>query len=403
MNVLLPNQSRAIKKLQQMKVGALFMEAGSGKTFTATELVKTIRDIDYILWLTPFQNKQNLRDEVELRYSYTHDICTEYIGIETLSSSDKTYLEIYETLSRCKCPVIIVDESLKIKNWSAKRTKRIIELGKLAQYKLILNGTPISRNLLDCWAQFEFLSPKILNMSFSEFKNTFCEYTRVTKYFGKSHKGFTKEFITKYHNVEYLYSLIQPYVFECDLSLDVSKQYIDIDFKLDEELAQEYQRLKAKYLDDEKLQWLNNNIFLELTQKMQHLYTNSSEKFQIVDTFLKENDPEKVLIFRKYLSAEDELKKRYPNVRVMSLQSQSLGLNLQAYNTIIIWDKVWDYTLINQMEHRIWRTGQKDVCRFINLNGDVNLEQLILQNNAKKCDLLTYFKNKALKEAINEL
>ena len=117
----------------------------------------------------------------------------------------------------------------------------------------------------------------------------------------------------------------------------------------------------------------------------------------------KENDPEKVLIFRKYLSAEDELKKRYPNVRVMSLQSQSLGLNLQAYNTIIIWDKVWDYALINQMEHRIWRTGQRDVCRFVNLNGNVNLERLILDNNSKKCDLLTYFKNKALKEAINEL
>ena len=400
MQALLDNQTNAISKLQECKVGALFMEPGTGKTRSAIELIKSVPDAQYVLWLTPFRTKDNLQAEIDKWGGLEH---VQIVGIETISSSDRTYLQIFRKLEVSWCSFIIVDESLKIKNFDAKRTRRILEFGKMAEYKLILNGTPISRNLLDAWAQFDFLSPKILNMGMAEYKNTFCEYTKITKYFGKMRKPMVKEFITKYHNIDYLYSLIQPYVFECDLSIDVGKQYIDIDFKIEDEIMKEYQMLKEKYLDNEKLQFLNNNIFLELTMKMQHLYTNAEEKFEILDKFLKENDPEKVLVFRKYTSANDELKKRYPKLKVLSLQSESFGLNLQAFDTIIIWDKVWDYALIKQMEHRIYRTGQTNTCRFVNLNGNVGLEVLITKNLSKKCDMLDYFKTKALKEAIKEL
>jgi SNF2 family DNA or RNA helicase len=401
MQALLDNQVNAINKLQQMKVGALFMEPGTGKTRAAIELVKDI-DCFRILWLTPFQNKDNLTQEISKWAPRKVFVQSSVLGIETLSSSDHTYLLWLEILQTEKKVVVIVDESLKIKNWDAIRTKRIIELGKLAEYKVILNGTPISRNLLDVWPQMEFLSPKILGMSLAEYKNTFCEYLKITKRFNGK-KGYTKEFIVKYHNVDHLYRLIQPYVFEADLSLEVGKQYLDYDFELDELLMEEYQALKTKYLDDEVLQWKNNNIFLELTQKMQHIYSLSSEKFEIVDRILKSTDPGKVLIFRKYLDSDAELKKRYPKIKVLSLQSQSLGLNLQDYHTIIIWDKMWDYALIKQMEHRIYRTGQKETCRFINLNGNVNLDRLILANLEKKCDLLEYFKTKTHKEGMMEL
>jgi hypothetical protein len=192
-------------------------------------------------------------------------------------------------------------------------------------------------------------------------------------------------------------------VYECDLSIEVSKQYLDVDFQLSQAEKESYQFLKEEYLDNEKLQYLNNNIFLELTQKMQHLYTNSAEKYDIVKRFVKDCNPDKVIIFRKYVDADLMLKKTFPNVKVMSIQADAFGHNLQDYDTIIIWDKVWDYALIKQMEHRIWRTGQKNTCRFINLNGDVNLEKLIINNILKKQDLLDYFKTTALKEIIQDL
>lgn len=385
------NQKCAVAKLSKLKVGALYMEAGTGKTRAAIELIKPIHELEYVLWLTPFRTKQNLAKELKKWGGLEADI----VGIETISNSDREYLRLSNRLSESgKKSAVIVDESLKIKNINAIRTKRIIELGKKAEYRLILNGTPISRDLLDIWAQMEFLSPKILNMDLSEFKNTFCEYTTLTKRFTRN-VVTKREWINKYHNVEYLYSLIRPYVYECDLELEIRRQYIDIDFNLSEEEMKQYTYIRDHYLNSEKLQYLNNNIFLEMTQKMQHAYTNSESKYQFLNVFLRENDIDKVLVFRKYLSADAELKKRFPRLRVLSIQSESMGLNLQDYDTIILWDKSWDQALINQMEHRIWRIGQTNKCRFINLNGNVGLEQLIQKSIDKKQTLLHTFKTEA--------
>jgi SNF2 family DNA or RNA helicase len=118
---------------------------------------------------------------------------------------------------------------------------------------------------------------------------------------------------------------------------------------------------------------------------------------------MKGVDQSKVLIFRKFLASDLVLKSRYPAAKVLSIQSQSMGLNLQDYHTIIIWDKVWDYALVKQMEHRIYRTGQSHPCTFINLNADVNLEALMLKNIDKKGKLLTEFKQTALTNLIKQL
>jgi len=369
------------------------MEPGTGKTRTACELIKSVTGIDYILWLTPFATKENLLTEIAKCGGF--NIPVDIIGIETISSSDRVYLEITRKLENSNA-FIVCDESLKIKNWEAIRTKRIIELSKLVEYKLILNGTPISRNLLDVWAQFQFLSPRILNMDIAEFKNTFCEYTTMTKRIGN--RKITREWINKYHNVDYLFSLIHHYVYECDLSLEVKKQYIEIAYSIEPELKEKYNFLKEKYLDDETLQAKNNNIFLEMTQKMQHTYCCSPEKFSAVNHILCQNNQEKVLIFCKYLDSSFLLKEQFPNVAIHTFGKSSFGLNLQNYNIIIYFDKTWDYAQLTQSEYRIYRTGQTEDCIYYNLTGDVGLEKLINQNIEKKQDLLEYLKGLTVKE-----
>jgi SNF2 family DNA or RNA helicase len=46
-----------------------------------------------------------------------------------------------------------------MKNFEAKRTQRMLTLGAMVEYKLILNGTPITKNVMDIWSQIHFLSP----------------------------------------------------------------------------------------------------------------------------------------------------------------------------------------------------------------------------------------------------
>lgn len=398
MKTFLDNQIKAIDKLNAVKCGALFMEAGTGKTRSALELIKNT-DADYVLWFTPFQTKENLQAEINKWGGLYCDI----VGIESIQNSDRIYLELSQKCEQAKKAFIVVDESLKIKNADANRTQRLLQLAEKSDYRIILNGTPLSRNLLDLWSQMEFLSPKILKMGLAEFKNTFCEYIKVTYHSQGFGRSYSKEFIKKYHNIDYLYSLIEPFIFESRLSLSIGQQHINIDYILTDEEKAQHDKLKETYLDNEYLLAMNNNIFLEMTQKMQHNYSLSPSKFEIVDKLLSEIDKSKVLIYAKYIDTQEELAKHYKDVRVMSLQKHSYGLNLQDYNAIVFWDKTWDYAQREQIERRIFRTGQISNCVYYDLTGNVGLEGMINQNIERKRNLLDVFAGMNVEQLKKEL
>lgn len=405
MQALFAEQATGVDKLRHYKVGALFMDPGTGKTRTALELVRGLGpECDHVLWLAPYRlvwpkvAGSGIQDEVR-KWGGTYRE-TMFCGIETLSSSDRTYLELMDLVESRKCAVV-VDESLKIKNWGAKRTQRIIALGKLAQYRLLLNGTPLSRNLLDLWAQMEFLSPRILGMGIAEYKKTFCEFTVMTKHIG--HRTIRREWINRYHNVEHLYRLIEHYVYEADLDLAIGSQYIDVAYRLGPDERAEYDRIKTTYLDDEKMEAKNNNIFLEMTMKMQHAYCCTAEKFAWMDRLLEQAPAQHVIIYCKFVASREACTKRYPKCTVLSIQSDALGLNLQDRNVTVFWDKTWDFATLDQAMHRTKRKGQQRDCIFYDLSGNVGLEDMITKNVAGKKDLLQYFKEKSVKDLMAEL
>lgn len=254
----LKNQQLAFDKLSRLKVGALFMEMGTGKTKVALDLINSKSNkIDYILWICPFSIKNEIIKERDKWYPAMK---IDVVGCETIGSSDRTYLEILKRVTTSKT-FIVVDESLKIKNINAKRTRRIIEFGGYAQYKLILNGTPITKNVIDLWAQMEFLSPKILKMSFNQFKNTYCEYYI---------RGRLKGMVKKQRNIEHLISLIEPYIFDCDLDIEAKKMYYNYFYDVD---IFQYSSLK-----NELLECITNIDFFVLTTKLQQFYTTYKEE-----------------------------------------------------------------------------------------------------------------------------
>jgi len=65
--------------------------------------------------------------------------------------------ELFQLLKQWQPEVIVADESQRLKNFKAKRTKLAIELADKAKYKYILSGTPILNTPMDIWAQFRFL------------------------------------------------------------------------------------------------------------------------------------------------------------------------------------------------------------------------------------------------------
>ena len=398
-------QQEAERHLREWKVGALFMEAGTGKTRVAVELVNDT-DCGLVVWVGPLRTIRttdgtpSVVDEIAKWGGFKSPAV--YYGVESIQASDRIYLELRNIMEQHSKVFIVVDESLKIKNAEAKRTKRLLELSTMAEYKLILNGTPLSKNLLDLWSQMEFLSPKILRMSLAEFKNTFCCYTKITKSFG-GYKSYSKEFITGYENIDYLYSLIRHYVYECDLHLNITQNYNEIRYAVGEEEKETYNYIKTMYLDDEMLEWKNNNIFLEMTQKMQHAYSCTEDKFAKVDELFNTIPEDRTIIFCKYIDSREACEVRYPKAKVLSYQKESLGLNLQDYNHTIYFDKIWDLALRIQSGRRTYRTGQEYDCKYYDLTGNVGLEYLIDKNIAKKVGMTEYFKGKTKEEIKEEL
>ncbi len=398
MNNLLTNQTKALAHRSEWKVGALFMKMGTGKTRVALELVNQIPNIDLVVWIAPLRTIKpldntlpSIKDEVAKWGGFnTKEVI--YIGVETIQSSDRQYLQLYSKISKAWNCFLIVDESIKIKNIDAKRTKRLLELSKMVEYKLILNGEPVTKDLLDLYPQMQFLDPEILNMSLPEFKDTFCKYTKISHHSQGYGRSYTKEFITGYENIDYLYSLIGQYVFECDLELKIQQLYEERHYTIDSEAKEEYYRLKEKYLDNELLMMKNNNIFLEMTMKMQHEYCCTESKFETVQDWFKIYPEEKSIIFCKYIRSTEECKIRFPKATVLNYKTGSYSLNLQHLPFTVYFDKTFDYGDKIQSSHRNFRTGAKQDCRYLELTGDVGLEEMINQNNKKKIGISDYLK-----------
>lgn len=404
---LLPNQQQALVHRSEWKVGALFMKMGTGKTRVCVELVNQVADLDLVVYVAPLRiikpkeaHLPTIADEVQKWGGFNAKEVI-YMGVESIGQSDRQYLQLFKKISTTWKIFLVVDESIKIKNLEAKRTQRLLKLSEMVEYKLILNGEPVTRDLLDLYAQMNFLDPRILQMSLGEFKNKFCEYTTITKRFG-TYKEYSKSFITGYENIDYLYSLIGQYVFECDLELQIQQLHEEAYYEIDEESKAEYYRLKEEYLDDEKLMMINNNLFLELTQKMQHGYCCSEEKFQIVEKWFEKYNEEKSIIFVKYIRSMEECKRRFPKATVLNYKTGSYGLNLQHLPYTVYFDKTFDYGDMAQSKHRNFRVGQTQDCRYLSLTGDVGLEKMISDNNKKKIRISEYLK-KISREQLKEL
>ena len=187
------------------------MKMGTGKTKVALELVN-YNNVDLLVYVSPFSTLSNVKAEIK-----KWGINCKYIlvGYETLSSSDRTYLNLLNNVKDKKA-FIIADESIFIKNEKTKRFKRLCEIRKYCKYALILNGTPLTKNEWDLYNQMEFLSPLILNMSREEFLNTF--FKKITYKKSKHHEHIFYKFSKI--NAELLYKMISPYIFECDLQFD---------------------------------------------------------------------------------------------------------------------------------------------------------------------------------------
>ena len=135
-------------------------------------------------------------------------------------------LEAFKDATRCKGALLIrkitnsfkammaVDESSKIKTPGAKRTAAIINLGKRAEMRRILTGTPVTNGPLDIYSQFSFLDRELLGFdNFQSFKHYYSEWEKESFYNKAKGEMDTYEALVGYRNIDELTDAIDRHSF----------------------------------------------------------------------------------------------------------------------------------------------------------------------------------------------
>ena len=97
------------------------------------------------------------------------------VNVEALSVQSSGAASLCERFLRAHNTMIVVDESTIMKSAGAARTRTLTKLGRLAKYRRILTGTPITGSPSDVFPQFQFLQPGSLGYtSFVVFRERYC-------------------------------------------------------------------------------------------------------------------------------------------------------------------------------------------------------------------------------------
>lgn len=434
-------EKQGVEKLKHVKVGALFMDMGTGKTRTALELIYlryVAGKINHIIWLCPCNVIGDLKNGIREHAGIDPDMIT-ICGIETLSTSYRANRELYSISQQKEC-FLVVDESLKVKNPYALRSRNITRIAEQIKYKLILNGTPISKCESDLFQQFYILDPRILGYhSYWSFAANHLVYS--DKYPGK---------VVRVQNLDYITDRIAPFTFEIkkeDVLKLPSKNYHERGFELTDEQRDEYDRAKMDFLSLDvwntrpespliyrtftAMQQITSGRFIATPAQVQPMITypifddpEENPRIQALLDVLQEyyNKKEKAVIWCQFsheikdvcLTIKREFGVQpamyYGNVSrrqreiekdrfagdaqffVANKSCAGFGLNLQFCHNEIFYNNDWDWATREQAEDRLHRVGQKDAVSITDIYAIGTIDVRILDCVARKESLADEFK-----------
>ena len=199
-----------------------------------------------VIWTaTTSKTKDN---EYQQLFKVDLDLHILVMNVEAFST--KKGLEFATKFLRCHDTLMAVDESTTIKTPTAKRTKSIIALGKLAKYKRILTGSPVTKSPLDLYTQCEFLNEELLGFtSYYSFRNRYAVMKNAN--FG----GRRVQLIGGYQRLDELSHILKPFsdrVLKEDCLDLPPKTYIERQVELTEEQTKAYATMKTAALASTK-------------------------------------------------------------------------------------------------------------------------------------------------------
>jgi len=325
--------------------------------------------------------------------------------------------------------MIILDESQRIKNGRAKRSKAIHKLGDKAKYRMILTGTPITQSPLDIFSQYLFLDPEIFGRKFIPFRNRYAimggyKNYKVKRYIRLdelSRKAYTIAYrVTKKEALDL--PPITHRILPC--YLERSKKYYD---EMDKELTltlsetetivspivltkmlrcqqitggfitrdpmDEEGKKETIWIGNEKLEVLKD--FLEDFPKHKKIVIVARfiPEIEAIEKLLKKLGISVLTLHGKTKNRKEVIQKfRKTDTRalVFQIRTGGLGITLTEADTIIFYSKSFSYEDYDQAISRVYRQTQKNKVTVYHLIAKGTIDEDIQEAIEQKKDLATY-------------
>ena len=182
-------QKQGIEFLVSRHGGMLLDEQGHGKTIQALKACEKV-DPQVLIIVCP----------AIMRGTWSHHVANLIPNsIQTIINSYEWYVKLdnYKSLLKSikgKRVAVIVDEAHYIKTPTSKRTKTVQHLLSLENiiFKVLLTGTPVTRDVDDLYTQLKVFYPDFCRSIF-EYRKKYMNC--IHSYFGDVYKGFKNEYL----------------------------------------------------------------------------------------------------------------------------------------------------------------------------------------------------------------
>jgi SNF2 family DNA or RNA helicase len=463
------HQLKALEMSWNKEVFAYFMEMGTGKSKVLLDNIAMLYDkgkIDSVLIVAPKGVYKNwydseipihLVDHIEKNIVLWKSLTTkeQKLKYNSLFKIDYTKLHIFimnvEALStkkgfeaarqflNVKRTLFAVDESTTIKNPQAKRTKNILHLSKMARYRRILTGSPVTKSPLDLYTQCLFLDPYLLDFtSYYAFRNRYAEM-RTANFGGRS-----IQIVAGYKNLPELAETLKSFSYRIlkDECLDLPpKTYMKRIIQLTPEQKRVYQQMKQMALaelkgkmittvnvitqlmrlqqitcghfkaDDGSMQEIKNNRIEELLDLIEEIegkaiiWAHWRHDIAIIVREITKLYPGSVVTYYGDTTVEDRQKAikeiQNPESKVRFLvgtpQTAGYGITLTGASTMIYYSNGYDLEKRQQSEARIDRIGQKKPMTYIDILAEDTIDEKIVKSLRKKVNIATEIMGEELK------
>ena len=462
------HQLTALEKSWNKETYAYFMEMGTGKTKVLIDNMSMLYDkgkIDSALIIAPkgvvktwyeqelpthlpdhienvtvlWQSNINKKQQEKLESLFEIETALHILIMNVEALSTEKGVRFAQKFLNSHKVLMAIDESTTIKTPTAKRTKNIISLGRMAKYRRIMTGSPVTKNPLDLYTQCEFLDPWLLDFtSYYAFRNRYAEMETMHL------RGRTIQVVSEFKNLGELSDTVKKFSYRVlkEDCLDLPpKNFIKRHIVLTSDQRKVYEQMKKQAIsvlngkvsstmtvltqlmrlhqitcghftaDDGSVQNLDNNRIKELMDILEEtdgkaiIWANYQRDVnEIIKNIVKKYGEGSIVDYYG-LTPQDE---RQDNIRkfqngdecrflVGTPQTGGYGITLTKANTVIYYSNGYDLEKRLQSEDRAHRIGQKKNVTYIDIICEDTVDEKIVKALRDKINIASEVLGEELK------